>query len=70
LRDLFSRLVDLPLQIPLLVRVRGRIEQEAAEQTETLVNSPLFSPFPPVDSFLLAANNPCMDGADKCCAVD
>ena len=42
-------------------KVRGRIEQEVAEQTEGLVNSPLFSRFPPVCSFILAANSRCMD---------
>jgi hypothetical protein len=40
---------------------RGRIEQEAAEQTERLVDPPLFSPFPPVSLFLLAANIPSMN---------
>jgi hypothetical protein len=46
-------------------KVRGRIEQQVAEQTEGLVNSPLFSRFPPVCSFLLAANSPCMDTLDN-----
>ena len=40
---------------------RGRIEQEVAEQTERLVDSPLFSRFPPVSLFLLAANVPSMN---------
>jgi hypothetical protein len=61
LRGQCSRLVDFTLRIPLLVKVRGRIEQEVAEHTERLANFPLFPPFSPVGSFLLAANSPCMD---------
>ena len=38
--------------------MRDRIEQEVAEDTETMVHSPLFSPFPPVRLFLRVANSP------------
>ena len=45
----------------LLAKVRGRIEQEVAEQTETVVKSPLLPPFPPVGSFLLSVHLTRMD---------
>jgi hypothetical protein len=37
-----------------LFRMRGRVEQEGTEDTETVVGSSLLSPFPPVGQFLLA----------------
>ncbi len=40
---------------------RGRIKQEGTEDTEAMVSSALFSPFPPVRSFLLAANIACLN---------